>query len=1126
MKRLLLLIFLFSALQPAAQTNPITGIVISLPQNPDASLLKWGAGSLTLSASARMLNGRMDPLVESSQVLVTIRKGGSRTCGGFSSSTAPAANFTSPGKTWSGANAVALIGQDCTLPPGDYELCVQFFGAGPTGPKPLSDEKCKSFSIREEAEQSYRPPQNISPAAGAIISASDAKRPVLFRWTPVIPRPQQPVVYRLRAWNLPAGQSSAQAMQGSSPVVDKDVSNGTQAAVSLPASLDSDETFVWTVQALDRDGKPVGGNNGTSEAFTFVVRRMGEQPSILTLTTPAQGSSQAATERPRFMWTHERQLPGAPSVYDLKIVEIKGDQSPEEAFRHNKPFFEKDSLPDRVYQYPSSAPAFAAGKKYGWKVEGYRTSSNADVSRTMSPINEFIVKSMPPPPPCPVINVSSNFSCALFTIGSSITNTSTTLSIVSWTISSPNTILVSNGVQVPTGTFVPMSGMPGNFPTINAGQSVNASTVGVLQPNSGSTIILIYTFHLSNGQTCEVETMPTWYPNCAAAICACGSWGGFDYRYYADGILTGTPPIIQAPLTGNAGAITVAQGSRIWPQGGYTCLGNCVPPVYRYDLAKVGTTGLLVDHTTNSTPGKVAEVQLDCGDYVLTAYPSCIGAVILPCPTAIIQIHVDCTNPCNCGTWSSVTAKVGSGSVASVSCNNAGNPVQMRAADSITVNATLTCIPSAANCSASQQVANIYYANGSLAASNISLPLTKWVVPNAAYTGLLKVELKGKCGAFNCPPCILYFTVLPPVCTCTWGTIEVGFGIGPQSIATCGQTIQMNPGETIRVGSAALACSFPSCTRNVKADLVAPNGTVLLSNQSLPLTYTPPAGSCGVFKVVLKGKCGTVSCSNCEVNFYVPCCACTDNWNDIHYSVQGTTSVQTTHCGETVSIPFGTGLTNIGTGYNCNYNSCVKSSPTYKVYGPNSTTTVFASGTGLTFNFPASAGCGLYKVVFSGNCGVTACSCVMFIKVAAACCEYLSVVSNQKLLVAPIGSVGFITTFSLSSAIIFDSVKVQILSLTIANIPRSNANISEIVKSPVPLWTASQAQAITNAGNAVWFTATGGVSATAGSLVFKGKIVNLGAPININLFAVRLRYTFYRHNATCGAMVCEKDINF
>jgi hypothetical protein len=147
----MLLLLPFTAAMPAlAQTNPITAINISLPANPDANIANWGAGTsmLTIAATAKGTAGRVDPALMDSKILVIIKKsgGGAKVCGSHTAGSAPAANFNAPTKEWGARNAVALLGQDCTLPPGDYELSVQFFSAKGVA---LSTPGTKAFSVKK-----------------------------------------------------------------------------------------------------------------------------------------------------------------------------------------------------------------------------------------------------------------------------------------------------------------------------------------------------------------------------------------------------------------------------------------------------------------------------------------------------------------------------------------------------------------------------------------------------------------------------------------------------------------------------------------------------------------------------------------------------------------------------------------------------------------------------------------------------------------------------------------------------------------------------------------------------------------------------------------------------------------
>ena len=153
------------SVQLHAQTYPITSITISLPANPDANTVNWGDGGslLTIMASGKTENGQVDGHVQESKILVTIKKGGGKVCNPNTINSAPEANFNTPKKIWSGNNAVSLLGQECILPPGDYELCVQFFGYGAAGLTPFSEEKCKPFSIRgkEQPTPKVTSPPNL-----------------------------------------------------------------------------------------------------------------------------------------------------------------------------------------------------------------------------------------------------------------------------------------------------------------------------------------------------------------------------------------------------------------------------------------------------------------------------------------------------------------------------------------------------------------------------------------------------------------------------------------------------------------------------------------------------------------------------------------------------------------------------------------------------------------------------------------------------------------------------------------------------------------------------------------------------------------------------------------------------
>ena len=88
--------------------------------------------------------------------------------------------------------------------------------------QPSSEDNSKPFTIKGDDQQAYQPPQGIDPANGSRRDEYTHK-PIRFRWTPVIPKPQEPVTYRVTVWQLMQGQTGAQAMKANQPIITKDV---------------------------------------------------------------------------------------------------------------------------------------------------------------------------------------------------------------------------------------------------------------------------------------------------------------------------------------------------------------------------------------------------------------------------------------------------------------------------------------------------------------------------------------------------------------------------------------------------------------------------------------------------------------------------------------------------------------------------------------------------------------------------------------------------------------------------------------------------------------------------------------------------------------------------------------
>jgi len=147
---------------------PISAINITLPANPDATTANWGTSSspFSIGVTAGPANGRVNPDVSEDIFLVIVKQNGKTVCGGRTSLGRMPASSTPVSRTWSGAEAAALLGKNCTLPPGDYELSAQIAGDKGGTLVALSAPASKPFSIGGNDRRAVQPPQGIYPADG------------------------------------------------------------------------------------------------------------------------------------------------------------------------------------------------------------------------------------------------------------------------------------------------------------------------------------------------------------------------------------------------------------------------------------------------------------------------------------------------------------------------------------------------------------------------------------------------------------------------------------------------------------------------------------------------------------------------------------------------------------------------------------------------------------------------------------------------------------------------------------------------------------------------------------------------------------------------------------------------
>ena len=257
MRNLLFLLMNFFCFVVLGQ-NSGASITINLPAKPSASVVDWAKSTPPLTIIIQTKgNPAQGNETKEYRILASIKNGDQTICGKFTPKNAPSFESNSPVKTWSGSAALGLLGDECVLKPGQYQFCVQVFNI--EGRQVA--ESCKPFFIEDTKQISYTAPNLVSPVDGKDFNEKDFKRPITFRWTPLVPKPRDPVVYRLKIWQLMEGQTSSTAIKANEPFVTKDVENLTQAVISNllngPCRPPYLCEFVWNVDVLNIEGQVI-----------------------------------------------------------------------------------------------------------------------------------------------------------------------------------------------------------------------------------------------------------------------------------------------------------------------------------------------------------------------------------------------------------------------------------------------------------------------------------------------------------------------------------------------------------------------------------------------------------------------------------------------------------------------------------------------------------------------------------------------------------------------------------------------------------------------------------------------------------------------------------------------------
>ncbi|MCO5250450.1 MAG: hypothetical protein M9949_03400 [Candidatus Kapabacteria bacterium] len=150
------------------------------------------------------------------------------------------------------------------LPANNYTICVQLLDAELN--EPLTQDQCRQFFITDYQGPTLLLPENLSELKPESVSN------IIFRWTPVVPQPFEPVTYTVAVFEVLPGQSPDMAFQANFPILTKEAMN-TNFTLWTP-DFDYPQPgmqYIWSVRAIDSRGNPLGQNDGWAEPFIFNV---------------------------------------------------------------------------------------------------------------------------------------------------------------------------------------------------------------------------------------------------------------------------------------------------------------------------------------------------------------------------------------------------------------------------------------------------------------------------------------------------------------------------------------------------------------------------------------------------------------------------------------------------------------------------------------------------------------------------------------------------------------------------------------------------------------------------------------------------------------------------------------
>ncbi len=251
-----ILIFLLNFLCVVAMGQVAIRPTITMPANPPANVAEWAQPFII---SAMIQQGTPNDIKsDECKMVISIKSDGKPVCGKYTSTNAPYYKFHSIVMSIYKEEILSHLGE-CVLKPGQYELCVEFFGFN----NRVMGSSCKPFTIADNKPENYTPPTLISPAEGKVLSETEQKQPINFRWTPHVPRPRESITYKVTMLEVKKGQTATEARNLGNKVYENKVENQTQLAVIIEKSflkIANDSKYAWYVEVLGVKGNLLGSS--------------------------------------------------------------------------------------------------------------------------------------------------------------------------------------------------------------------------------------------------------------------------------------------------------------------------------------------------------------------------------------------------------------------------------------------------------------------------------------------------------------------------------------------------------------------------------------------------------------------------------------------------------------------------------------------------------------------------------------------------------------------------------------------------------------------------------------------------------------------------------------------------